>query len=222
MLGTRITLSIEGRKERHRALRTPFLEKDYEILVENTKLLVNKLGSSHMLARLTLFGDYWEVCDEVEFLITLGIRNFKILPDLGVSKEKCLQSLENLKNSFGKRITGREISLFPINVHPQEEATETCGVGESMICLATDLNFYPCHRFVHRKEFVLGSLDKGLDAYSLVVWKQKMDTRRNECRQCKHLSACNFPCVYPNPEAILPHWCLWLTGSEPANNPLQT
>ena len=212
ILNTKITLSIEGRKERHQALRIPFSDTDYHNLLQNTQLLLRTIGSNNVIARLTLYRDLWDVTDEVEFLISKGIRHFKILPDLNISPDHCVNALAKLNHKFSQKIIDGQISIFPLNDQLLPNTKLACGVGESIICIAPDENFYPCHRFVYHKELILGNITNGLKQNALNEWSNGMQQLRKVCNLCPNVNRCNFPCPYPDRIKMNENWCNWMGG----------
>jgi uncharacterized protein len=213
ILQTKVTLSIEGRKERHQQLRIPFPDILYDALIDNTRVLTRTLGSDNIIARLTLYQDWWEVTNDIEFLQQLGIRRFKIIPDLTLSKNKCSDALFLLKERFAEKIIDGSISIFPLDDQLKSTNQEACGVGEKMICLAPDENYYPCHRFVYNENLILGNITNGIHEESINKWAVKMQKLRKLCLNCANVSQCNFPCAYPDPDIIDSTWCLWMKGN---------
>jgi len=212
ILNTKITLSIEGRKERHQALRIPFSDMEYAVLLQNTQLLINTIGSNNVVSRMTLYGDHWDVTEDVEFLITLGIRQFKILPDLNIMPDISYLALKKLKERFSERVLDGQISIFPLDDQLMPSSKNTCGVGKNLICVAPDENFYPCHRFVYNKNLIIGNIKDGLNSEAINNWSFLMKKLRLICHKCPSVNICNFPCPYPKLESIDPIWCSWMKG----------
>jgi uncharacterized protein len=213
ILQTKVTLSLEGKKERHQSLRIPFSDSRYEALILNTRILLSSIGTDNVIARLTLYQDWWEVSGDIEFLSRLGIRRFKILPDLNLSQNKCSRALTILTARFADKILNGSLSIFPLDDQLIKSNHGACGVGEKMICLAPDENFYPCHRFVYYENLILGNIKNGIHEISMNTWAGKIQKLRKVCQTCTNVSYCNFPCAYPDPEKIDSTWCQWMQGS---------
>jgi uncharacterized protein len=212
ILKTKVTLSIEGKKERHLALRTPWSEDEYEELIANTKQLIKKVGPENLIARMTLFDELWNVVDDIDFLYKLGIKRIKILPDLKINPKNSTNAINMIHTRFKQMILNRKISIFPVDQQLLPNFASGCGVGEEMICLAPDKNYYPCHRFVYHKDLILGNLTDGINNNSFIKWSKGMSKLKSICETCTHCRICNFPCAYPDVTSINSNWCNWMKG----------
>lgn len=72
-----------------------------------------------------------------------------------------------------------------------------CGAGLAMAAASTDGNIYPCHRFVGMKDYIIGTIDAGVDPEAVQSFFREADeVNKEKCDVCFARQICGGFCFY--------------------------
>lgn len=72
-----------------------------------------------------------------------------------------------------------------------------CGAGLAMAAASTDGNIYPCHRFVGMKDYVIGTIESGVDSDAVQSFFREADeVNKEKCDACFARQICGGFCFY--------------------------
>ena len=81
--------------------------------------------------------------------------------------------------------------------NPSVSPSIGCGVGRNMQAFSASGNIYPCHRYAGEDSFLLGSVDKGIDAARLrKYYKDVLDVKEDHCSKCWARFTCGGQCPW--------------------------
>lgn len=113
------------------------------------------------------------------------LEQYKILAD---------DYVENIMNG------GRENNILftsTLNIlYFKKMKIRSCNAGNNGIAVGTDGNIYPCHRFMGMKEYIIGSLDTGIDESLRGEYRKATIYAKEECKDCWVRYLCNGSCAH--------------------------
>lgn len=72
----------------------------------------------------------------------------------------------------------------------------SCNAGNSGIAVGTDENIYPCHRFMGMEDYIIGTLDKGIDESLRGKYRKATIYAKEECKDCWARYLCSGACAH--------------------------
>ena len=171
-----VVLSLDGRPEvNDRVRRFPGGQGSYGIIKENIKEFVRQRKNGNYYIRGTYTGWNKDFSQDVRHLVEEGFEIISLEPV--VSKEDApyalqMADLPQLRGEYLKlarfylaeRQAGRPFTFFHFNLDLDHgpclpKRLTGCGAGHEYMVITPDGDIYPCHQFVGREGFRLGSLD---------------------------------------------------------------
>lgn len=71
-----------------------------------------------------------------------------------------------------------------------------CNAGNNGIAVGTDGNVYPCHRFMGMPEYIIGTLDTGLNEDLRATYREATIYNKEECKDCWARYLCSGGCSH--------------------------
>ncbi|MBF0311945.1 MAG: SPASM domain-containing protein [Oligoflexia bacterium] len=212
-----IQVSIDGANEGH---RKPSTEKNkttkHDHIINNTRnLLETNLNITvNMVYSASKVDD---IFSNFSFLINLGIKNIRLRPSIGFDDK---WDLKKLKDEM-KKVLDVAINNSQLNIHPfkyllnESRRIEDvlsndprynldnevyCEVGKNNLCLNTNGDVYPCHRFVFDNDsnlFLFGNVNSNMFSVDKIRSFLSYRPRRDGgCKNCEYKYLCDNQCLY--------------------------
>ena len=181
-----VVLSLDGGKEMHDAMR-PFPNKtgSYDAAVRGfKKIIASRKGWNYYLrGTYTHFSTHF--ADEVLKMTEVGIAEYDKL------------AAEYLKRRRGE---GEPFDFFHFNVALDNgpcvaKRLAGCGAGHEYYAITPSGEIYPCHQFVGREQYKMGTLNTGVVRPDLVKkFRNTHVMTKPECKKCWARFFCSGGC----------------------------
>ena len=173
-----VVISMDGRPEVHDRMRPTANGKgSYELIAPKAKEFAKRRGDGEYYVRGTFTGFNKDFGNDVLFLADEGFEQLSIEPV--VTDPKCEYALheEDLPQIFNeherlgqvymdRRANGKWFNFFHFMVDLEggpclRKRLTGCGAGNEYIAVTPDGDIYPCHQFVGREGYRMGSVLEG-------------------------------------------------------------
>lgn len=206
-----VQISIDGPPELHDNNR-PFPDgrPTYDLVMQGVRRLA-RARKRRIPARVTASRNGFDNPAVFEHLAGLGFGSVHIEPALGDSGDgTCLRAAdigeylrqeEDVAARFLAHIrAGRYLNYHGLVrfirdtrvVHQRRQYY--CGAGRGLVCVSNDGDLYPCHRFLGKKDYVIGTVDSGIDAAKRRPFTELRVDARPGCRDCWARYFCGGGC----------------------------
>ncbi|MDD3663346.1 MAG: radical SAM protein [Candidatus Pacebacteria bacterium] len=198
-----VTLSIDGLPEIHDYYRKFKNGKgSWAIIEKNIGILLKELPDSY--ARLTFTSQTVPYLREsVRFLVDLGFRNIKPVPDFfdpkwedenfKILEKQTFQILED----YLKEYIHKDIEITFLKHKREIKKYGICDGGINEFYILPSGEIYPCNYVANKKEFCLGNVSEPTKVEIPLFLNLK--TKRELCRGCAYFDFCESKrCTYLN------------------------
>ena len=212
-----IILSIDGRKEVNDKVRIRFDGKgSYDQILPNIKKMVAKRDKTKAhTVRGTFTRENLDFYEDVKMMVDEGFREISIEPvvledghPLALRKEdlpKIFESYDKLYDELvQKKAEGKEFNFYhfkgDLNGGPcVYKRISGCGAGFEYVAITPQGEVYPCHQFVGKEEYKLGSIyDDSYNADLGMSFKKAHIYNKPKCRNCWARFYCSGGCQANN------------------------
>lgn len=205
-----LVLSLDGKKETHDAMR-PFPNKSgsYDAAVRGFKKVIESREGKNYYLRGTYTHFSTHFADEVLDMTNVG-KEISVEPVVGIDEPYVLteEDLPVLFEEYDKlaraylerRRAGDPFDFFHFNVALDNgpcvaKRLAGCGAGHEYFAITPEGDIYPCHQFVGREEYKLGTLDTGVQRNDLVQkFRHTHVMTKPECSKCWARFFCSGGC----------------------------
>ncbi len=208
-----VVLSIDGRKEVHDALR-PTAEGtgSYDISLANAKKLAQRRGQQKYYVRGTFTRNNLDFAQDVMRLAEEGFEQISVEPVVlpasspySILEEHLPCILEEYDRLYrlylDSRKNGRWFSFFHFVVDLDggpciKKRLSGCGAGSEYVAVTPDGEIFPCHQFVGREGFSMGSVLTGeLDEEMRARFAANHVLAKEACSSCWARLYCTGGCA---------------------------
>ena len=212
-----IILSIDGRKEVNDKVRIRFDGKgSYDQILPNIKKMVAKRDKTKAhKVRVTFTRENLDFYEDVKMMVDEGFREISIEPvvledghPLALRKEdlpKIFESYDKLYDELvQKKAEGKEFNFYHFKVDLNGgpcvyKRISGCGAGFEYVAITPQGEVYPCHQFVGKEEYKLGSIyDDSYNADLGMSFKKAHIYNKPKCRNCWARFYCSGGCQANN------------------------
>jgi uncharacterized protein len=207
-----VVLSLDGRKTVNDAMRlTVSGEGSYDVILPNIKKMVQARGDKDYYVRGTFTSKNLDFGKDALNFHKEGFKKISIEPvvapeemDYAIKEEhlgRILQEYEDFSKEY-IRLTHQDKDfmffhfMIDLNQGPcVVKRAVGCGAGSEYLAVTPEGELYPCHQFVGEKEFLLGTLDTGVQNVELRDrFKVANVYNKEECRNCWARFYCSGGC----------------------------
>ena len=212
-----IILSIDGRKEVNDKVRIRFDGKgSYDQILQNIKKMVAKRDKTKAhTVRGTFTRENLDFYEDVKMMVDEGFREISTEPvvledghPLALRKEdlpKIFESYDKLYDELvQKKAEGKEFNFYHFKVDLDGspcvyKRISGCGAGFEYVAITPQGEVYPCHQFVGKEEYKLGSIyDDSYNADLGMSFKKAHIYNKPKCRNCWARFYCSGGCQANN------------------------
>lgn len=195
-----VVLSIDGRKEVNDQMR-PFRNGtgSYDLIVPKFLKLAESRNQNNYYARGTFTRNNLDFSKDVLHLADLGFEQISVEPVVAKPKDSYALQEEDLQTIFAeydalaaemvkRKKEGKDFNFFHFMIDLEggpcvAKRLAGCGSGTEYLAVTPWGDFYPCHQFVGKEEFLMGDVDHG-------IVREDIRTRFKACNvyskpQCK-------------------------------------
>ena len=208
-----VVISMDGRPEVHDRMRpTANGRGSYELIAPKAKEFAKRRGDGEYYVRGTFTGFNKDFGNDVLFLADEGFEQLSIEPV--VTDPKCEYALheEDLPQIFDeyerlgqaymdRRANGKWFNFFHFMVDLEggpclRKRLTGCGAGNEYIAVTPDGDIYPCHQFVGREGYRMGSvLDGTFNRELQATFANNTVLTKEKCRECWARFYCSGGCA---------------------------
>lgn len=206
-----LVLSLDGRAEVHDAVR-PFSggKGSYEYALRGIRQAVESRQGQNYYVRGTFTAKNLDFAADVMAMYDEGFRQLSVEPvvlkdgELALGEEHLPQiaaEYERLAEEYlAKKQQGEGFEFFHFNMNIHHgpcvaKRLSGCGAGHEYMAVTPEGDLYPCHQFVGREQYRLGSVQEGVTNQELpVVFRQNHVLNKEACRTCWARYHCSGGC----------------------------
>ncbi len=205
-----LVLSLDGSKKTHDHMR-PYPENlgSFDKAVEGFKKVIESRRGRNYYLRGTYTHYNPHFADDVLAMLEVG-SEISMEPVVGTNEPYVLteddwqildKEYEKLARIYlDKRRKGIPFDFFHFNVALDNgpcvaKRLAGCGAGHEYYAITPEGDIYPCHQFVGREQYKMGTLDMGIVKKDMVQYFRHMHVmKKEECRTCWARFFCSGGC----------------------------
>ncbi len=208
-----LVLSIDGRKEVHDRMR-PHRggQGSYEEIVPKFIKAAESRNQTNYYVRGTFTRNNLDFSEDVKHLADLGFEQISVEPVVAEDNESyaireedipvILEQYDLLANELLKRKKiGKGVNFFHFMIDLSggpcvAKRLSGCGSGTEYLAVAPSGDLYPCHQFVGKPEFLMGTVDTGVtNTGCRNEFKLCNVYAKEKCRECFAKFYCSGGCA---------------------------
>ena len=208
-----VVLSIDGRKEINDLMR-PHRggQGSYDSIVPKFKKVAESRNQMNYYVRGTFTRNNLDFAEDVMHLADLGFKQISVEPVVASPEEdyalreedipKLLDEYDRLAVELLKRRKeGRGVNFFHFMIDLKggpcvAKRLSGCGSGTEYLAVTPWGDFYPCHQFVGKEEFLMGNVDEGITRTDIRdEFKTCNVYAKEKCRNCFAKFYCSGGCA---------------------------
>lgn len=208
-----VVLSMDGRKEVHDRMRPTVNGKgSYELIMPKMKKFIKARGDKQYYVRGTFTAHNLDFAKDVIHLADEGFEQLSIEPvvtdpavDYALREEHLpciLAEYEKLANIYyDRRKNGKWFNFFHFMVDLQggpclRKRLTGCGAGNEYVAVTPTGDIYPCHQFVGREGYLMGSvLTNAFDSDIQKTFHDNHVLSKEKCASCWAKFFCSGGCA---------------------------
>lgn len=209
-----VVLSLDGRKEVNDAMRPTRGGRggSYDIIVPKFQEFAKSRGTRDYFIRGTFTRNNLDFSRDVLHFADLGFEQTSMEPVVGEDHEAysireediekiCEEYDELAKEYIRRKKEGRGFNFFHFNIDLKQgpcvaKRLSGCGSGTEYLAVTPWGDFYPCHQFVGKEEFLLGDVDRGIVRQDICnEFKLCNVYAKPKCRECFARFYCSGGCA---------------------------
>lgn len=208
-----IVLSIDGRKEINDLMRPRRGgQGSYDTIVPKFKKVAESRNQTNYYVRGTFTRNNLDFAEDVKHLADLGFQQISVEPVVASPEESyaiCEEDVPGLLEEYDRlalellkrRKEGRGVNFFHFMIDLKggpcvAKRLSGCGSGTEYLAVTPWGDFYPCHQFVGKEEFLMGNVDEGITRTDIRdEFKTCNVYAKEKCRSCFAKFYCSGGCA---------------------------
>ena len=208
-----VVLSLDGRKEVNDRMR-PFRngKGSYDLIVPKFQKLAESRNQEKYYIRGTFTRDNLDFAEDILHFADLGFKQMSIEPVVGdetdpyAIREEDLPAIMEEYDRLAKIMIEREkegkgFNFFHFMIDLDggpclAKRLSGCGSGTEYLAVTPWGDFYPCHQFVGKEEFLMGNVDDGIVKLEIADEFRSCNVYTKEkCKNCFAKFYCSGGCM---------------------------
>lgn len=208
-----VVLSLDGRKEINDAMR-PFRNQkgSYDLIVPKFQKLADSRNQEKYYIRGTFTKNNLDFSKDLLHFADLGFKQMSIEPVVGEADDPYAIQEEDLpvimeeydklaKIMIEREKKGEGFNFFHFMIDLEggpciSKRLSGCGSGTEYLAVTPWGDFYPCHQFVGKEEFLMGNVDEGIKEPEIREdFKTCNVYTKEECKKCFAKFYCSGGCM---------------------------
>lgn len=208
-----VVLSIDGRKEVHDNMR-PFRggQGSYDMIVPKFQKVAESRDQTNYYVRGTFTHNNLDFAQDVLHLADLGFRQISVEPVVAMPEDSYAiteEDIPRLKEEYDRLAVemlkrekeGHAFNFFHFMIDLEggpcvSKRLSGCGSGTEYLAVTPWGDFYPCHQFVGKEEFLMGNVYDGIVREDIrEEFKGCNVYAREKCRKCFAKLYCSGGCA---------------------------
>ncbi|MDF2564468.1 MAG: radical maturase [Massilibacillus sp.] len=206
-----LVLSLDGRKEVHDNMRPNVAGKgSYDGILATFKKLVDARGGKNYFLRGTFTAYNLDFTADVLDMADKGFDLLSVEPvvakeaDYEITEEhlpKLFEEYDKLTEAYiDRKLSGNGFEFFHFNMDINNgpcvaKRLSGCGAGHEYFAVAPNGDLYPCHQFVGRDKYLLGTIFAGVTNKEMPKYfRQAHVLNKPECSKCWARFYCSGGC----------------------------
>jgi len=205
-----LVLSLDGKKTTHDNMR-PFPNKagSYDAAVAGFKKVIDSRQGKNYYLRGTYTHYNLNFADDTVSMLDVG-KEISMEPVIGTDEPyvltdadlpKIMEEYDKLARIYlDRREKGEAFDFFHFNVALDNgpcvaKRLAGCGAGHEYFAITPEGDIYPCHQFVGREKYKMGTLATGIERQDLVQYFRQMHVMKKPmCKECWARFFCSGGC----------------------------
>lgn len=206
-----LVLSLDGRREVHDNMR-PHVDGrgSYDRILANVRKTVDSRNGENYYLRGTFTAYNLDFAADVLSMADSGFNLLSVEPVVAKDCEyaleeehlpKLYEQYEELAVEYlNRKLAGNGFEFFHFNLDINNgpcvaKRLSGCGAGHEYFAVTPDGELYPCHQFVGREQYLLGSVFDGVKETEIPKkFRQAHVLNKSECRDCWARFYCSGGC----------------------------
>ncbi|MPN02076.1 hypothetical protein SDC9_149289 [bioreactor metagenome] len=202
---------MDGRPEVHDNMR-PHVDGrgSFDRILKNVRKTVDSRNGENYYLRGTFTANNLDFAADVLAMADLGFNLLSVEPvvakdcDYALTEEhlpKLYQQYEELAVEYlNRKLTGNGFEFFHFNMDINNgpcvaKRLSGCGAGHEYFAVTPDGDLYPCHQFVGREKYLLGTVFEGVKESKMPEkFRQAHVLNKPECAKCWARFYCSGGC----------------------------
>jgi len=206
-----LVLSLDGRKEVHDNMRPNVAGKgSYDGILANFKKLVDARGGKNYFLRGTFTAYNLDFTADVLDMADKGFDLLSVEPVVAKEADyeiteahlpKLFEEYDKLTKAYiDRKLSGNGFEFFHFNMDINNgpcvaKRLSGCGAGHEYFAVAPNGDLYPCHQFVGRDKYLLGTIFDGVTNKEMPKYfRQAHVLNKPECSKCWARFYCSGGC----------------------------
>lgn len=208
-----VVCSCDGRKEINDMMR-PFRKGDgsYDLIIPKFQKLAESRGQDKYYVRGTFTRNNLDFSKDVLHLADLGFKQISVEPVVAEETDSYALREEDLPVLFEqydqlaaemveRKKNGQDFNFFHFMIDLEggpcvAKRLSGCGSGTEYLAVTPWGDFYPCHQFVGKEEFLMGNVEEGIKNTALQTKFKKCNVyAKPTCRDCFAKFYCSGGCA---------------------------
>lgn len=206
-----VVISLDGRKEVNDAMRYDYGGcGSYERIVSFARELVEKRNGKQYYIRGTFTAKNLDFAEDVFHIANLGFKEVSVEPVVGTGSElhlkeehipTILDEYDKLARMYLDYIAeGKELNFYHFSIDLYggpcvHRRVLACGAGFEYLAVSPEGHLYPCHQFVGQEQFIIGTVDEGIQNNGLAKHFRNCNIMtKEECKRCWAKYFCSGGC----------------------------
>ncbi|MGN1097482.1 MAG: thioether cross-link-forming SCIFF peptide maturase [Clostridia bacterium] len=208
-----VVLSLDGRKEVHDSVRKRVDGSgSYDRIVPRFQKLADSRNQNNYYVRGTFTRNNLDFAEDVRHLMNLGFEQISVEPVVADEKEDYAIRESDLPRIFDEydrlaqelveaRKSGKFVNFFHFMIDLEQgpcayKRLSGCGSGHEYLAVTPSGDLYPCHQFVGKPEFKMGTVFEGTLNQDIrnMFMKSNIYTKE-ECKKCWNRFYCSGGCA---------------------------